>query len=159
MQKEHKKIMKSEIQLFFVLPVNQLWKPIQSLNHFSVPMMCLIIGRMEGMNNDEIRAQLQSYLQQGGPQAQLTISSTTFDGPNIAALLNTYYAGNTLVIQNAVMQPADGGSTQTTVCGTAPFMNVEKAPVCATFQEAQNGVDLILKYQLPPTWRFSQSFP
>jgi hypothetical protein len=108
------------------------------------------------MNNDQLRVQLLANLRDKGQLGQLTITGTSFESASIRALLNTYYSGNNLIIQNAVLLPDE---TEITVQGTAAFLNVEKAPVTATFLAAADDVDLILRYQLPATWTFSQSFP
>lgn len=111
------------------------------------------------MSSNQLRMQIQSLLQQANQQPQLQISHTTFAGTKIGTLLDTYYAGNDLILNNATLLPAEDGATSVAVSGTSSFLHVADAPVSAIFQEAQDGVDLTLKYQLPHGWKFSQSFP
>ncbi len=111
------------------------------------------------MSSTQLRMQIQSLLQQANQQPQFQISHTTFAGTKIGTLLDTYYAGNDLILNNATLLPAEDGATSVAVSGTSSFLHVADAPVSAVFQEAQDGVDLTLNYQLPRGWKFSQSFP
>jgi hypothetical protein len=111
------------------------------------------------VSSNQLRMQIQSLLQPANQQSQLQISHTTFAGTKIGSLLDTYYAGNDLILNNATLLPDEDGTTSVAVSGTSSFLHVADAPVSAVFQEAQDGVDLTLNYQLPRAWKFSQSFP
>jgi len=107
------------------------------------------------VSSNQLRMQIQSLLQQTNQQPQLQISHTTFAGTKIATLLDTYYTGNDIILQNATLLPAEDGATSVVVSGTSSFLQVADAAVSVLFQDAQDGVDLTLKYQLPPNWKFS----
>ncbi|MBV9251121.1 MAG: hypothetical protein JO227_17955, partial [Acetobacteraceae bacterium] len=111
------------------------------------------------MNPTELRACLQAAAQGDGARKQLTISDKTLNDPRVSAMLSHYYHTDPLVIQGAQILPAQNGSADVTVQGTASFLNVENVSVTATFQTAPDGVQAVLRYRLPPTWKFSQSFP
>ncbi|HZR42756.1 MAG TPA: hypothetical protein VFB12_21730, partial [Ktedonobacteraceae bacterium] len=111
------------------------------------------------MISEQLLTQVQSLLQATGSQEQLTISATTFQSANIASLLNTYYDGNAIVLQNASVQSTDASTNMVSISGTTSFMNIEHAAVRVSLQETDADVEMIVKYTLPPTWKFSQSFP
>ncbi len=67
------------------------------------------------MNPDQLRSRLQTVDLQG----QLVITRTTFDDPSIVQLIDTYYGGNAIVIDNASIQPSATTTTQTVVTGKA----------------------------------------
>lgn len=111
------------------------------------------------MNIDQLRSLLQASLQSGGQQEQLVISRATFNDVRINQLMDTCYGGSSIVISNATMGEADSSVSQIVVTGQASFLNVVNMPVRALFQASADQVDFVLCYQLPPTWKFSQSFP
>lgn len=111
------------------------------------------------MNSAQIRATIERLLTQGSSSTSLQISNATFSSPKITALLNTYYGGTDLTLQNATLLPPEEGSADIIVNGISSFLNIANLATHAIFQEAAEGIDLILEYELPPTWKFSQSFP
>ncbi|HET8845358.1 MAG TPA: hypothetical protein VFN35_28050, partial [Ktedonobacteraceae bacterium] len=111
------------------------------------------------MNPDQIRSHLQGMLPSVGQQGRLTISRSTFNDDGISHLLDICYNGSAIVIDEAVLLPFDATSNQTVVTGTASFLNVAQMPITATFRGSASGIDIVLRYQLPATWKFSQSFP
>jgi hypothetical protein len=107
------------------------------------------------MSSETLRSTLQKLLQQG----QLTLSSTTFDSASVKMLIDTYYAGAPIVLRQAQIAPDSPAATTIAITGVSTFLNVEDVPVTANFEEAPDGVAITLRYHLPATWAFSQSFP
>ncbi|GAC1501395.1 MAG: hypothetical protein NVS2B12_09670 [Ktedonobacteraceae bacterium] len=107
------------------------------------------------MLSEQLLARVQALLQNG----QLTISNATLPQARVASLLATVYGGNAIVIDGAQIEPADQNTTVLVVSGQAPILNVEHVPVQVTFHESDDGLDCSLKYRLPATWTFAQSFP
>jgi hypothetical protein len=116
-------------------------------------------SQAEAITPDQLHSLLQNCLQTVGQESQLVISRATFNDVRINQLMDTYYGGSNIVITSAVINVDDTDASQIVVTGKASFLNVVNMPVKATFQTSSGQVDLVLCYQLPTTWKFSQSFP
>lgn len=108
---------------------------------------------------------LQNLHQLIDEQGQLTLEHTTFANPRLSRLLDIYYDGYPLVVREACIlepEPTDASQekpSRLVITGTSSFLNIPNLPLTMTVQELPEGIDLFLRYQLPASWKFSQSFP
>ncbi len=111
------------------------------------------------MSSDQLRMQIQSLIQQANQKVSYRSTRLPFPTRKSPLCLILIMPGLEFILRDVVLLPAQANDTSVTLSGTSSFLQVADAPVSALFQEAQDGLDLTLKYHLPTGWKFSQSFP
>ncbi len=112
------------------------------------------------MNIDELKSALKIA------NGRVTIDSTHPNAPTIKDLINDYYNGQPISIEDAKDVSPKDSKTQVAIQGKSSFLNRPNLPVLATFTlDAKGNLGVVFQYTLigdvvdASTWKFSDSFP
>ncbi|HET8846784.1 MAG TPA: hypothetical protein VFN35_35305, partial [Ktedonobacteraceae bacterium] len=111
------------------------------------------------MDIDSLRSSLQGCMQTVGQQKQLIVSQAVFNDIRINRLIDMCFDGTVITINNALIDESNTNTSQIIITGKGTLFQVVDMPVEATFWPSDDGVECVLRYFLPVTWKFSQSFP